>query len=102
MSIMYWDMFRCSSDKINEFTEALVVFIGKLVDDTVPKITLKTYPNQKPCVSHSIHDALNKSPAAYSSGLPSVNMEKYKAASYILRQMVRKVKRCCGENIQSQ
>ncbi len=42
------DMFRRSShDDINMFTKAVVGFIGKLVDDCVPRITIRTLPNQK-------------------------------------------------------
>lgn len=55
---MDWDMFRRSSDdSIKEFTETVLAFIGKLVDDVVPKVTTRTYPNQKPWVNHSIREA---------------------------------------------
>ncbi|KAK1785730.1 hypothetical protein P4O66_019081, partial [Electrophorus voltai] len=39
-----WD----STDDVSEFTEAVVGFIGKLVDDTIPRTTIKKFPNQKP------------------------------------------------------
>lgn len=41
-----WDMFQRSSDDINVFMEAVVGFIGKLMDDTVQKKTVRTFPNQ--------------------------------------------------------
>ena len=42
------DMFRCSSGgDINEFTETIVGFIAKMVEDTTPKATIRTFPNQK-------------------------------------------------------
>ncbi|KAI5085844.1 hypothetical protein C0J45_23589, partial [Silurus meridionalis] len=44
-----WDMFRRSSDDVM-FTEAVVGFIGKLVENTVQKTTIRKFPNQKPWV----------------------------------------------------
>ncbi|KAK1784140.1 hypothetical protein P4O66_021148, partial [Electrophorus voltai] len=54
-----WDMFRRSTDDVSEFTEAVVGFIGKLVDDTIPRITIKKFSNQKPWVDRTIREALN-------------------------------------------
>ncbi|KAK3526575.1 hypothetical protein QTP70_030713 [Hemibagrus guttatus] len=52
------EFFSHSSDDINVFTEAVVGFIGKLADDTVQKTIIRTFPNQKPWVDKTIHDAL--------------------------------------------
>ncbi|RXN08511.1 leucine-rich repeat-containing 24-like protein [Labeo rohita] len=60
-----WDMFRNSSDDVNVFTEAVVGFIGKLADDTAQKMTIRTFPNQKPWVDKTIRDALRSRTAAY-------------------------------------
>lgn len=43
LSIVDWDMFTCSSDDMNS---NWILFTGKQVDDTVPKITIKTSANQ--------------------------------------------------------
>ncbi|KAK3519756.1 hypothetical protein QTP70_003911 [Hemibagrus guttatus] len=64
-----WDMFCRSSDDINMFTEAVLGFIGKLADDTVQKTIIRTFPNQKPWVDKTIHDALRSCAAAYNAGL---------------------------------
>lgn len=40
-----WEMFRHSSDDIDMFTEVIVGYIGKLMDDTVEKIC--TFLSQK-------------------------------------------------------
>ncbi|KAK1798157.1 hypothetical protein P4O66_000651 [Electrophorus voltai] len=40
------DMFWCSTNDVSELTEAVVGYIGKLVDDTIPRATIKTLPNQ--------------------------------------------------------
>ncbi|KAK1802676.1 hypothetical protein P4O66_004310 [Electrophorus voltai] len=44
-----WDMFRRSTEDVSEFTEAVVGFIGKLVDDMIPRATIKkwTKPNAR-------------------------------------------------------
>ncbi|KAK3505997.1 hypothetical protein QTP70_003344, partial [Hemibagrus guttatus] len=69
-----WDMFWCSSDDINVFTEAVVGFIGKLADDNVKKTIIRTFPNKKPWVDKTIHDALRSHAAVYSTGLASGDM----------------------------
>ncbi|KAK1802112.1 hypothetical protein P4O66_004453 [Electrophorus voltai] len=77
-----WDMFWHSTDDVCEFTEAVVGFIGKLVDDTIPRITIKKFPNQKPWVDKTIRKALNSRTAAYNTRIISGNMDEYKSASY--------------------
>ncbi|KAK1790955.1 hypothetical protein P4O66_014791 [Electrophorus voltai] len=81
-----WDMFRCSTDDVSEFTEAVVGFIGKLVDDTIPRATIKMLPNQKPWVDKTICEALNSRTAAYNAGIISGNMDEYKSAAYGVRR----------------
>ncbi|KAK1790998.1 hypothetical protein P4O66_002021 [Electrophorus voltai] len=36
-----WNMFRHSTDDVSKFTEAVVGFFGKLVEDTIPRATIK-------------------------------------------------------------
>ncbi|KAG7479782.1 hypothetical protein JOB18_035091, partial [Solea senegalensis] len=54
---------RCS--QINEFTEAIVGFITKMVEDTTPITTIRTFPNQKPLVDKTVRDTLRACTAAY-------------------------------------
>ena len=42
-----WDTFRRSSEDINVFMEVVLSFIGRLVDDAVLKITIRSLPNLK-------------------------------------------------------
>ncbi|KAK1804021.1 hypothetical protein P4O66_020006 [Electrophorus voltai] len=49
-----WGMFWYSTDDVSEFTQAVVGFIGKLVDDTISRATIKKFPNQKPWVDKTI------------------------------------------------
>ena len=43
-----WNMFRDSSDGIEEYTTSVTGFINKCIDDVVTTVTVHTYPNQKP------------------------------------------------------
>ena len=43
-----WNMFRDSSDGIEEYTISVIGFINKCIDDVVLTVTVRTYPNQKP------------------------------------------------------
>ncbi|XP_027027375.1 uncharacterized protein LOC113659026 [Tachysurus fulvidraco] len=87
-----WDMFRRSSDDVNMFTEAVVGFIEKLLDDTLQKTTIRTFPNQKPWVDKTICDALRSRSAAYNTGLTTGDMDEYKAVSYSVRRAVKESK----------
>jgi hypothetical protein len=50
-----WNMFRDSSDGIEEYTTSVTGFINKCIDDVVPTVTVCTYPNQKPWITGNIH-----------------------------------------------
>uniref|UniRef100_A0A4W4EES8 Reverse transcriptase domain-containing protein n=1 Tax=Electrophorus electricus TaxID=8005 RepID=A0A4W4EES8_ELEEL len=95
-------MFRRSTDDVSEFTEAVVGFIGKLVDDTIPRITIKKFSNQKPWVDRTIREALNSRTAAYNAGIISGNMDEYKSAAYGVRRAVREAKRRYGKKLETQ
>ncbi|KAK1803647.1 hypothetical protein P4O66_020754, partial [Electrophorus voltai] len=97
-----WDMFRRSTDDVSEFTEAVVGFIEKLVDDTIPRITIKKFSNQKPWVDRTIREALNSRTAAYNAGIISGNMDEYKSAAYGVRRAVREAKRRYGRKLETQ
>ena len=58
-------MFRDSSDGIEEYTTSVIGFINKCIDDVVPTVTVRTYPNQKQCITGSIHTELKARVAAF-------------------------------------
>ena len=47
---MFWDSF----DGIKEFTTSVIGFINMCIDDVVPTVTVRTYPNQKPRITGNI------------------------------------------------
>jgi hypothetical protein len=48
------NMFRDSSDDIEEYTTSVTGIINKCIEDVVPIATVRTYPNQKPWITDNI------------------------------------------------
>ena len=46
-----WNMFRDSSNGIEEYTTSVIGFFNKFIEDIIP--TVCTYPNQKPWITSS-------------------------------------------------
>ena len=44
---MCWDSF----DGIEEYTTSVTSFINEYIEDIVPTVTVRTYPNQKPWIT---------------------------------------------------
>jgi hypothetical protein len=63
-----WNIFRDSSNGIEEYTTSVIGFINKCIDNDVPKVTLRTHPNQKPWITCSICIELKVRPTASRSG----------------------------------
>ncbi len=96
-----WDMFRASSSDVSEFTDVAVSFVNTLTEQATETITVRTFPNQKPWVDRTIHDAVNKCTAAYNKVLLSGSMSEYKSSCYALRRAVRATKFRYSEIIES-
>ena len=60
-----WNMFRDSSDGNEEYITSVIGFINKCINDVVPKVTISTYPNQKPWITGSIRTELKARDAAF-------------------------------------
>ncbi|KAK1796305.1 hypothetical protein P4O66_009373 [Electrophorus voltai] len=74
----------------------------ELLDDTIPRITIKKFSNQKPWVDRTIREALNSRTAAYNAGIISGNMDEYKSAPYGVRRAVMEAKRRYGKKLETQ
>lgn len=84
------DMICSSADRnLEEFMEAAVRFFGEVVDNTMPRWTILTFPYKKPWVDKTTRDTLWSRTAAYNYRFVSGNMEECKAASYSVRRMVK-------------
>ena len=90
-----WNMFRDSSDGIEEYTG----FINKCIDDIVPTVTVRTYPYQKPWITGNIHIELKARAAVFKER--DSNPEAYKNSRYALRRTIKQAKRQYRTKIES-
>ena len=81
-------MFRDFSDGIEEYTISVIGFINKCIDDVVPTVTIRTYPNQKPWMTGNISSELKARAAAFKE----LDPEAYKKSCYALRRTVKQAK----------
>ena len=64
-AITDWNMFRDSSDGIEEYTTSVTGFINKCIEDVVPTGTVRTYPNPKPWITGNIRTELKGRAATF-------------------------------------
>jgi hypothetical protein len=69
---MFWD----SSNGIEESTTSVTGFINKCINDVVPTVTVRTYPNQKPLITGNIRTELKARAVAFKEW--DSNPEAYK------------------------
>ena len=89
-AITDWNMFWDSSDGIEEYTASVTGFINKCIDDIVPTVTVRTYPNQKPWSTGNICTELKARAAAFRE--QDSNPEAYKKSCYTRRQTIKQAK----------
>ena len=53
-----WNMLRDSSNGIEEYTISVNGFINKCIDEVIPTVTIRTYPNQNPWITGNIRTEL--------------------------------------------
>jgi hypothetical protein len=83
---MFWD----SSNGIEEYTTSVTCFINKCINDVVPTVTERTYPNQKPWITGNILTELKGRAAAFKER--DSNPDAYKKSRYALRPTIKQVK----------
>ena len=76
-------MFRDSSNGIEENTYSVTGFINKCIEDVIPTVTIRTYPNQKPWITGNIRTKLKARAAAFKER--NTNPDAYKKSHYALR-----------------
>jgi hypothetical protein len=69
-------MFRDSSDGLEEYTTSVTGFINKCIDDVIPTVTVRTYPNQKPWITGNILTDLKGRAATFKK--QDSNLDAYK------------------------
>ena len=83
-----WNIFRDSSDGIEEYTTSVIGFINKCI--VVPTVTVRTYPNQKPWIKGSIGTELKARAAAFKER--DSNPDAYKKSRCALRRTIKEAK----------
>ena len=76
------NMYRDSSDGIEEYTTSVTGFINKCIEDIVTTVAVRTYPNQKPWIAGNIRTELKRRAAAFK--VRDSNPEAYKKSCYAL------------------
>ncbi|KAI3351335.1 hypothetical protein L3Q82_005879 [Scortum barcoo] len=82
---------------INTYTDVVIGYIGKCIDDVVPRITVQTFPNQKPWVNGEVCAKLKARTDAYNSG----DLEEYRKSRYALRRAISSAKRQYRDKVES-
>ena len=72
-------MFGAAADgDIDEYTDSVSAYISKCIDDIVPRVNFKTFPNQKPWVNGDVRSKLTARSSAYTSGdLEALRKSRY-------------------------
>ena len=78
-----WNMFRDSSDGIEEYTTSVTGFINKCIEDVIPTVSVRTYPNQNPWIKGNICTKLKARASAFKDW--DTNPNAYKKSRYALR-----------------
>ncbi|KAI3373371.1 hypothetical protein L3Q82_006667 [Scortum barcoo] len=95
ISTTEWCVFKDTD--INTYTDAVIGYIGKCIDDVVPRITVRTFPNQKPWVNGEVRAKLKARTDAYNSG----DLEEYRKSRYALRRAISSAKRQYRDKVES-
>ncbi|KAI4875037.1 hypothetical protein NFI96_007081 [Prochilodus magdalenae] len=93
-----WQMFRdAAGTDTNEYTDSITSYVSKCTDDIVPKINVRTFPNQKPWINTEVRAKLRAQTTAYNTG----DLESYKKARYDLQGTIRLAKRNYRDRVES-
>ena len=76
-------------DNINTHMDAVIGNVGKCIDDVVPKITVRTFPNQKPWINAEVRAKLKARTNAHRVGY----LEEYRESRYALQRAISSAKK---------
>ena len=85
-----WNRFLDSSNGIEEYTTSVIGFINKCIDDVVPTVTVRTFPNQKPWITGNIRIELKARASDFKEC--DTNPDAYKKSRYALRRSIKQEK----------
>lgn len=91
-------MFCVAADgDIDKYTDSVSAYISKCIDDVVPRVSVRTFPNQKPWVNGNVRAKLRARSSAYNSGDP----EALRKSRCDLRRAIRDGKRDYRDKLES-
>ena len=82
-----WNMFGDSYNGIEEYITSVTCFITKCINDVVPTVSVRAYPNQKPWITGNIRTELKGRAAAFKER--DSDPEAYKKSLYALRRTIK-------------
>jgi hypothetical protein len=74
-------------------------FINKCIDNVVPIVTVRAYPNQKPWITGNIHTELRATAAAFKDR--DTNPDAYRKSRYALQRTIKQAKHQYRTKIES-
>ena len=81
---------KSDHNSIEEYTTSVTGFINKCIEDVVPTVTVRTYPNQKPWITGNIHTEIKGRAATFK--VWDSNTEAYKKSRYALLRTIKQAK----------
>jgi len=84
-------------NNINTHTDTVICYIGKCIDDVVLKISVRTFPNQKPWINGEVRGKLKARTIAPRAG----DLEEYRKSRYELRRAISRAKRQYKDKVES-
>ncbi len=96
---MDWDMFRAApDDDIEVYSDYVMCFIRKCIEDVVPTKAIRIYPKLKQWINSDVQTAFS----ARTSAFKSENTDDRKQASYDLRKSIKATKRQHKNKVEEQ
>ncbi len=90
--------WAASDDDIEAYSDSVMCFIRKCIEDVFPTKTIRIYPSQKPWNNSDVRAALSARTSAFKSG----NTDDRKQASYDLRRSIKAAKRQYKNKVEEQ
>ncbi|KAG7499465.1 hypothetical protein JOB18_039315 [Solea senegalensis] len=93
-----WDVFKDSCTNLDELTDTVVNYITFCEEMIIPRKTITLYPNNKPWVSKSLKNSINKKKIAYYQG----DISEQKEAQKLVKREIKLAKMQYKDKVQDE
>ena len=83
--LQHYGVVSFQDNNINKYTDTVNFYISKCINDVILRITVRTFPNQKPWINGYVLAKLKAQNNAYNSG----DLEEYRKSRHALLAVVR-------------